>query len=85
MGGWTFVQERLENLLPAASARDTSDALLSESATGSYSIHQKEQAELIAEALKHVAAALRRIQDRGFTSRVLEIHRVSTVFVLQST
>ena len=53
MGGWTFVQERLENLMtdcerPKYVGRSASAS----PATGSYSIHQKEQAELVAEALK---------------------------------
>ena len=53
MGGWTFVQERLENLLPACERPKYVGRSASASpATGSYSIHQKEQAELIAEALR---------------------------------
>jgi 2-oxoglutarate dehydrogenase E1 component len=52
MGGWTFVHERLENLLrdcdrPQYVGRSASAS----PATGSYSIHQKEQAELLNEAL----------------------------------
>jgi 2-oxoglutarate dehydrogenase E1 component len=52
MGGWTFVHERLENLLrdcdrPKYVGRSASAS----PATGSYSIHQKEQAELLNEAL----------------------------------
>jgi multifunctional 2-oxoglutarate metabolism enzyme len=52
MGGWTFVQDRLENLLsdrPRYIGRSASAS----PATGSYSIHQKEQAELVSEALSH--------------------------------
>ncbi|HKU75532.1 MAG TPA: multifunctional oxoglutarate decarboxylase/oxoglutarate dehydrogenase thiamine pyrophosphate-binding subunit/dihydrolipoyllysine-residue succinyltransferase subunit, partial [Pyrinomonadaceae bacterium] len=45
MGGWTFVRDRLEN--PQYVGRSASAS----PATGSYSIHQKEQAELLAEAL----------------------------------
>ena len=52
MGGWTFVEPRLENLLPPFAARGTPVAAASASpATGSYQIHQLEQAKLIAEAL----------------------------------
>jgi 2-oxoglutarate dehydrogenase E1 component len=52
MGGWTFVQPRLENLLPACQRPKYVGRLPSASpATGSYSIHQKEQTQLIGEAL----------------------------------
>jgi len=55
MGGWTFVQNRLEN--PRYVGRTASAS----PATGSYSIHQKEQAEIVAEALNvTVGAALSR-------------------------
>ena len=55
MGGWTFVQNRLEN--PRYVGRTASAS----PATGSYSIHQKEQAEIVAEALDvTVGAALSR-------------------------
>jgi 2-oxoglutarate decarboxylase len=53
MGGWTFVQERLENLLPSCERPQYVGRSASASpATGSYSIHQREQADLVAEALK---------------------------------
>ena len=53
MGGWTFVQERLENLLENCERpRYVGRSASASPATGSYSIHQKEQAELVAEALK---------------------------------
>ena len=53
MGGWTFVQERLENLLPNCERPQYVGRAASASpATGSYSIHQKEQADLVAAALK---------------------------------
>ena len=53
MGGWTFVQERLENLLSNCKRpRYIGRTASASPATGSYSIHQKEQAELISEALK---------------------------------
>ena len=52
MGGWTFVQDRLENLLPNCERpRYVGRASSASPATGSYSIHQKEQSELIAQAL----------------------------------
>ena len=52
MGGWTFVQDRLENLLPSCERPQYVGRSASASpATGSYSIHQKEQAELVGEAL----------------------------------
>ncbi|HSD47348.1 MAG TPA: hypothetical protein VLB87_12040, partial [Pyrinomonadaceae bacterium] len=54
MGGWTFVHERLENLLQGCERPKYVGRSASASpATGSYSIHQKEQAELVAEALNH--------------------------------
>jgi 2-oxoglutarate dehydrogenase E1 component len=52
MGGWNFVQPRLENLLPACQRpKYVGRAPSASPATGSYSIHQKEQAQLIGEAL----------------------------------
>ena len=52
MGGWTFVRERLESLLNgAAELRYVGRSASASPATGSYSIHQKEQAELVAAAL----------------------------------
>jgi 2-oxoglutarate dehydrogenase E1 component len=54
MGGWTFVHERLENLLAGCERPKYVGRSASASpATGSYSIHQKEQAELVSEALNH--------------------------------
>jgi 2-oxoglutarate dehydrogenase E1 component len=54
MGGWTFVHERLENLLQACERPKYVGRSASASpATGSYSIHQKEQSDLVAEALNH--------------------------------
>jgi 2-oxoglutarate dehydrogenase E1 component len=52
MGGWTFVQERLEKLVPVCERPlYVGRAPSASPATGSYSIHQAEQAKLIAEAL----------------------------------
>jgi 2-oxoglutarate dehydrogenase E1 component len=52
MGGWTFVQDRLENLLSACERpRYVGRSSSASPATGSYSIHQKEQAELVSQAL----------------------------------
>jgi 2-oxoglutarate dehydrogenase complex dehydrogenase (E1) component-like enzyme len=52
MGGWTFVQPRLEDLLSANQRPKYIGRTASASpATGSYSIHQKEQAQILAEAL----------------------------------
>jgi 2-oxoglutarate dehydrogenase E1 component len=45
MGGWTFVRDRIENLRYVGRSASASPA------TGSYSIHQKEQAELVTQAL----------------------------------
>ena len=52
MGGWTFVEPRLERLVPACDrpiyiGRDPSAS----PATGSYAIHQAEQASLVQAAL----------------------------------
>ena len=52
MGGWTFVEQRLENLLPKCERPVYVGRSPSASpATGSYAIHQAEQAKLVAEAL----------------------------------
>jgi 2-oxoglutarate dehydrogenase E1 component len=52
MGGWTFVEPRLEALLPACDRPIYVGRSASASpATGSYSIHQLEQNELISKAL----------------------------------
>ena len=52
MGGWTFVEPRLENLLPQfGRPRYAGRAASASPATGSYTIHQLEQAKLIEEAL----------------------------------
>jgi 2-oxoglutarate dehydrogenase E1 component len=52
MGGWTFVEQRLENLLPSCERPVYVGRSPSASpATGSYAIHQAEQAKLVAEAL----------------------------------
>ena len=52
MGGWTFVQDRLENILSGCERPQYVGRSASASpATGSYSIHQKEQAELVSQAL----------------------------------
>jgi 2-oxoglutarate decarboxylase len=53
MGGWTFMRERLETLLDDSAklsyvGRDASAS----PATGSYSVHQREQHEIVSEALK---------------------------------
>jgi 2-oxoglutarate dehydrogenase E1 component len=53
MGAWTFVQERLENLLSNCQRpRYVGRSASASPATGSYSIHQREQSELVTEALK---------------------------------
>jgi 2-oxoglutarate dehydrogenase E1 component len=52
MGGWTFVEQRLEKLLPACQRAIYVGRVASASpATGSYAIHQAEQARLVSEAL----------------------------------
>jgi 2-oxoglutarate dehydrogenase E1 component len=52
MGGWTFMQERLENILPGCERPKYVGRTASASpATGAYHIHQKEQAQLVSEAL----------------------------------
>jgi 2-oxoglutarate dehydrogenase E1 component len=52
MGGWTFMEERLENLLTACERpRYVGRTASASPATGSYSIHQKEQTQIINEAL----------------------------------
>jgi 2-oxoglutarate decarboxylase len=52
MGGWTFVEPRLENLLPDCQRPKYVGRTASASpATGSYSIHQKEQAQIVHDAL----------------------------------
>jgi 2-oxoglutarate dehydrogenase E1 component len=52
MGGWTFVEQRLESLLPGCErAVYVGRSPSASPATGSYAIHQAEQAKLVAEAL----------------------------------
>src|SRR5262249_12800970 len=61
MGGWGFMEERLENLLPRCDRPIYIGRSPSASpATGSYAIHQQEQAKFIEEALT--------IDWRGFYS-----------------
>jgi multifunctional 2-oxoglutarate metabolism enzyme len=53
MGGWTFVRDRLQELLgDAAELRYVGRSASASPATGSYSIHQKEQSEIVSEALR---------------------------------
>jgi 2-oxoglutarate decarboxylase len=52
MGGWSFIEPRLENLMASCERPIYAGRAPSASpATGSYSIHQVEQAKLVAEAL----------------------------------
>jgi 2-oxoglutarate dehydrogenase E1 component len=52
MGGWTFVEQRLESLLPGCErAVYVGRSPSASPATGSYAIHQAEQAKLVADAL----------------------------------
>jgi 2-oxoglutarate dehydrogenase E1 component len=52
MGGWTFVEPRLEKLVPVCERpMYVGRAASASPATGSYHIHQAEQAKLLAEAL----------------------------------
>jgi 2-oxoglutarate dehydrogenase complex dehydrogenase (E1) component-like enzyme len=52
MGGWTFVRERLEKLLgDEKELRYIGRTASASPATGSYSVHQKEQVELVSQAL----------------------------------
>jgi len=52
MGGWTFVEPRFENLMTGCErARYIGRTASASPATGSYSIHQKEQTQLVEEAL----------------------------------
>ncbi len=52
MGGWTFVEPRLVDLLPVSERPKYIGRTASASpATGSYSIHQKEQAQIVNDAL----------------------------------
>jgi len=52
MGGWTFMESRLERLLPRCERpRYVGRTASASPATGSYTIHQLEQAKLVEEAL----------------------------------
>ncbi len=52
MGGWTFVRDRLQDLLgDSAELRYIGRSASASPATGSYGVHQKEQAQIVAEAL----------------------------------
>jgi 2-oxoglutarate dehydrogenase E1 component len=51
MGGWTFVRERLEDLLSeSAELRYIGRTASASPATGSYGVHQSEQGELVSQA-----------------------------------
>jgi len=52
MGGWTFMESRLENLLPGCERpRYVGRTASASPATGSYAIHLREQKRLVSEAL----------------------------------
>jgi 2-oxoglutarate dehydrogenase E1 component len=52
MGGWTFMEERLTNILSARERpRYVGRTASASPATGSYHIHQKEQTEIVTQAL----------------------------------
>ena len=52
MGGWTFMESRLENLLPRCQRpRYIGRGASASPATGSYAIHVQEQKRLVSEAL----------------------------------
>jgi 2-oxoglutarate dehydrogenase complex dehydrogenase (E1) component-like enzyme len=52
MGGWTFMESRLENLLPRCERpRYVGRAASASPATGNYAIHVHEQERLVKEAL----------------------------------
>lgn len=52
MGGWTFVEPRLRNIIPAnVSLRHVGRAASASPATGSYAIHELEQKKIISESL----------------------------------
>ena len=52
MGGWTFVQNRLQEMIPsAASLRFVGRAPSASPATGSYAIHELEQKQIVSESL----------------------------------
>ena len=52
MGGWTFIEPRLERLIPECERPIYVGRAASASpATGSYTVHQSEQAQLVNEAL----------------------------------
>jgi 2-oxoglutarate dehydrogenase E1 component len=53
MGGWTFVRDRLQELLSeSAELRYVGRSASASPATGSYSLHQSEQSQIVADALK---------------------------------
>jgi 2-oxoglutarate dehydrogenase E1 component len=52
MGGWTFMESRLENLLSRCERpRYVGRAASASPATGSYAVHTQEQQRLVQEAL----------------------------------
>jgi 2-oxoglutarate dehydrogenase E1 component len=56
MGGWTFVEQRLEDILPSGQRAIYVGRVASASpATGSYAIHQAEQAEVVNKALSLIS------------------------------
>ena len=65
MGGWTFVQPRIEALLPdGARLRYVGRAPSASPATGSYTIHELEQRKLVDEALMEDAPILSEASKR---------------------
>ncbi len=55
MGAWTFVQERLRRILPRSrTLRYVGRAESASTATGSYKIHQEEEAQIVAEVFARV-------------------------------
>jgi len=53
MGGWTFVRDRLQELLTdSGELRYVGRSASASPATGSYSLHQSEQSQIVADALK---------------------------------
>jgi 2-oxoglutarate dehydrogenase E1 component len=52
MGGWTFVEQRLRDILPAnASLRYVGRTASASPATGSYAIHELEQKQIVEQSL----------------------------------
>ena len=71
MGGWTFVEERLREILPAnVGLRYVGRAASASPATGSYAIHELEQKQIVEEALMNDSEEISAASDPEVTEKI---------------